>query len=107
MASVLVVAIGVLAAQDFRPEPELALVRVRGFMEELLPLDLVAAVEVVVLVVQSFPAEPSNIPCLFAAERLHSPQRVCPKDDAKRNMKPMSVTLDTSHLEMSPLNNDA
>ena len=27
-------------------------------------------------------------------------------DDAPKNMEPMLFTLETSHLEMSPLNND-
>ena len=38
---------------------------------------------------------------------LHTPQSVCSKDDAAINIPPISVTLDTSHLEMSPLNDDA
>ena len=105
MASVLVVAVGVLGAQ----EAELALVRVRvrGFMEELLPLDLVVAVEVVVLVVQIRPDEPSNIPSLSAVEVCHAPQSVWANDDAPVNIHLMRVTLDTSHFERSPLNDDA
>ena len=61
--------------------------------------------EVVLLVGQIAPGEPSNIPLLFAVEVSHaSPQSVCAKDDALANMMFMLVTLDTSHLERSPLN---
>ena len=56
------------------------------------------------LVLQIRPNEPSNIPSLTAVEVYHSPQSVCAKDDAPENMMSMLVTLDTSHLEMSPLN---
>ena len=47
----------------------------------------VAAVVTVlpVLVVQIFPGESTNIPCLSAAVS-HAPQRVCAKDDAEANM---------------------
>ena len=78
-------------------------VRVRVFNEVVLLLDVV----VVVLVVQSRPDEPSSIPCLYAVEVIHTPQSVCANDDAEWNMKPISATLDTSHLDMSPLNDDA
>ena len=37
----------------------------------------------------------------------HAPQSVCANDDAEKKIPNMSVTLDTSHLEMSPLNDDA
>ena len=70
--------------------------------------------EVVVVVVESLvpvehirPGEPSNIPSLSAVEVSHAPQSACAKDGANRNIKSMSVTLDTSHLEMSMLNDDA
>ena len=53
------------------------------------------------------PGESSNIPSLFAVEVLHSPQRVCAKEDANWNISFMLVTLDTSHLEMSQLNDIA
>ena len=75
-------------------------------MEVLLLLDL-AVVAGAVLVVHSRPDEPSNISCLSAVEVLHAPQSVCEKDDALRNMDFMLATLDTSHLEMSLLNDDA
>ena len=56
------------------------------------------------VVEQIFPNEPSNIPSLSAVEVSHAPQSVCAKNDAPKNMSSMLVTLDTSHLEMSPLN---
>ena len=43
---------------------------------------VVDAVEVVVLVMQIRPDEPSNILTLSAVEVLHDPQSVCAKDDA-------------------------
>ena len=49
------------------------------------------------------PEEPSNILSLLAVEAFHAPQRVCANFDADWNMPCMVVTLDTSHLEMSPL----
>ena len=64
--------------------------------------------EVLVLVaVQIRPDDPSNIPCLSAVEVCHTPQSVCAKADASANMPRIVVTLDTSHVEMSPLNDDA
>ena len=53
------------------------------------------------------PDEPSNIPSLLAVEVYHAPQRVCVNDDARENIFPMVFTLHTSHLEISPLNDDA
>ena len=53
------------------------------------------------------PDEPSNIPSLSAFEAYHAPESVCAKDDAPKNICPILVTLDTSHLEMSPLKDDA
>ena len=64
-------------------------------------------VEVVVPVVQIAPDEPSNIPFLSAVEMYHKPQSACANDDAPENIFSMLVTLDTSHLEMSALNDDA
>ena len=61
-------------------------------------------VEVLVLVVQIRPDERKNIPSLSAVEVGHAPQSVCAKDDAPENIDSMLVTLDTSHLERSPLN---
>ena len=59
------------------------------------------------LVVQIRPDESSSIPSLFAVEVSQGPQSVCANDDAPENMAYMVVTLDTSHFERSPLNNDA
>ena len=68
----------------------------------------VPVVKLVVLVVQIRPDEPSNIPSLSAVEMSHaSPQSVCAKDDAPKNICSMSVTLSTSHFEMSTLNDVA
>ena len=61
----------------------------------------------VVLEVQSPPGEPTNISVLSAVEVPHAPQSVCEKDDAPENICFMVVTLDTSHLEISPSNDDA
>ena len=86
----------------------LVIVRVRVFMEVVSLLEEVVVVEVLVLVVvQIRPDEPSNIPFLSAVEVTHAPQRVCAKDDAPENISSMLVTLDTSQLEMSLLNDDA
>ena len=86
-------------------------VTVRDFMEVILLLKVVVVVVVVevlvLVVVQSRPGEPSNIPFLYALDVTHAPQSVCAKDDALENMSHMLVTQDTSHLEMSPLNDDA
>ena len=67
-------------------------------------MEVVLLVEVVV---QICPDESSNIPSLFAVEVSHMPQSVCAKDDAPKNICSMLVTLDTSHLERSRLNDDA
>ena len=79
-------------------------VTVRDFMEVILLLMVVVAL---VVVAQIRPDEPRNIPSLFAVEVCHAPQSVRAKDDAPKNMCSMVVTLDTSHFEMSPLNDDA
>ena len=63
--------------------------------------------EVVLAVVQIRPGEPVNIPSLFAAEVYHAPHSVCAKDDAPENICSILVTLETSHLAISPLNDDA
>ena len=69
---------------------------------------LVLVVEVtVVLAVQRRPGESLNIPSLSAVEVIHAPQSVCAKDDAPENISSMLITLDTFHLERSPLNDDA
>ena len=74
----------------------------------LVEVDVVVVVEVVVvLVVQSRPEEPANIPSLSAVEVSHAPQRDCAKDDAPTNISSILVTLDTSHLDTSPLNDNA
>ena len=59
------------------------------------------------LVVQIRPGDRSNMPPLFAVEVPHEPQSVCANDDAPENMAHMVVTLETSHLERSPLNDFA
>ena len=64
-------------------------------------------VELLALLAQICPDEPWNIPYLAAVEVCHPPQSVCAKDDAPLNMMFIMVTLDTSHLERSPLNDDA
>ena len=78
-----------------------------GFAGAVLLLEVMAVVEALVLSVQNLPDEPSNISVLSAVEVVHGPQSVCAKDDAPENMSSMLVTLDTSHLEMSLLNDDA
>ena len=71
-------------------------------------MDVVSLLAAVVeVLVQIRPDDPSNIPSLFAVEVLHLPQSICAKDDAPKNICPILVTLDTSHLEMSPLKDDA
>ena len=82
-------------------------VRVRAVMKIILRLEVVVVVGVIVLVVQIPPEELSNISVLSAVEVYHAPQSVCVKDDAPLNISAILVTLDTSHLERSPLNNDA
>ena len=69
---------------------------------------LVLVVEVIaVLGVQRRPDESLNIPSLSAVEVIQTPQSSCAKDDAPENISSMLITRDTSHLEMSELNNDA
>ena len=69
-------------------------------MEEVLLWEVVVAMEILILVVQIRPDEPSNIPALSAVEVIHAPQSVCANDDAPKNICFMLATLDTSHLEM-------
>ena len=61
----------------------------------------------VLVLVQIRPDEPANIPSLSAVEVSHSPQSIWANDGAPKNMSLMVITLDTSHLGMSPLNDDA
>ena len=50
------------------------------------------------------PGDPSNILSCLALDRTQaSPQSVLVNDFASKNIEDMSFTLDTSHLEMSPL----
>ena len=81
---------------------------IRILMEVVLLLELAAAVEVLVLVVQIRADERTNIPCLSAFDLSHAlPQSVCAKDDAPKNIVSMFVTLDTCQLEISLLNDAA
>ena len=71
-------------------------------------MEMVAVVmEALGLVPQILPGERSNIPSLSAVEVNHAPQSVCANEDAPKNISAMSLTLDTSHFEMSPLIDDA
>ena len=63
--------------------------------------------EAVLLLDVQIRPEPSNILSLVAVEVNQAPQSACAKDDAPKNMTLMFVTLDTSHLEISLLNDDA
>merc|ERR1719201_2903730 len=63
---------------------------------------------VVVVVHIIFPDEPENMPDLpLAVDLTHAPQSVWEKDFAPWNMESILVTLDTSHLERSALNDEA
>ena len=53
------------------------------------------------------PGEVWNMFGLFASEAFHAPQRVWANFDAPWNIYAIVVTLDTSHLERSPLNDFA
>ena len=55
-------------------------------MEVASLLEVVVIVEVLIVVVQIRPDEPSNIAYWTAAEVLHAPQSVCAKDDAPENI---------------------
>ena len=50
------------------------------------------------------PGEPASMSYILAFERIHDLQSVCLNDVAPENMRSMSVTRNTSHFEMSPLN---
>ena len=78
-----------------------------GMLMEVAFLLVEVVVEVIALVLQISPGESSNISVLSALEVLHEPHSVCEKDAAEANMRAMLVTLDTSHLEMSLLNDEA
>ena len=83
------------------------IVRIRVFIQVVLLVEVVVVAKVLILVVQIRPDESSNIPSFFAfLEVYHAPHSVCAKDDAPENICSMLVTLDTSHLERSPLNDD-
>ena len=78
------------------------------FTQVALLIGVMVAVVAIVLVVHIRPDEPSNIPALSAVEAIHAPpQSVCAKDDAPLNISSMVVALDTSHLDISPLKDDA
>ena len=64
-------------------------------------------VSIQAVLLQIFPLEPSNIATFFAFDVAHLSHSVRLNDPARWNMYAMFVTLDTSHLEMSPLNADA
>ena len=54
------------------------------------------------------PNEPENMSVLLALELTQAePQRFCLYDDASKNILSMPVTLDTSHRDISPLNDVA
>ena len=76
-------------------------------MEVVLLVEVVVVAKVIKLSVHIRPDEPSNIPFLSAVEVYHEPQSVCAKDDAPENILSILVTLETSHLAISPLNDDA
>ena len=84
--------------------------RVGVLTKVVLPMEVV--VKVVVGVVALAPVVQSrldftNISVLSAVEVSHAPHSVCEKDDAPENICFMVVTLETSHLEISPSNDDA
>ena len=76
-------------------------------MKVVLLSEKIVVVVAVLVVVPIRPGEPSNILTLSAVEVLHASQSVCAKEEAPENMSRMLVTLDTSHLERSRLNDDA
>ena len=76
-------------------------------MKVALLFGVVVVVNVLLLLVQRRLDESSKIPLLYAFEVSHAPQSGRAKDNAPENMSSMSATLDTSHLEISPLNDDA
>ena len=70
---------------------------------------VVAGASVVVHTVGDIdPGEKSNMICFVAFERTQAaPQSVCLNDFAPKNIRSILATLDTSHFEMSPLNDIA
>ena len=76
-------------------------------MKVILLVEEVVVGKVIKLSVHIRPEESVNIPSLSAFEVYHAKQRVCVKDEAPENMSSMLITLDTSHLAISPLNDDA
>ena len=70
-------------------------------------MDIVFLPGLMVVVAEISPDDPLNIPLLSAVEVYHLPQRVCENDDAPENISFMLITLDTSHLEISALNDEA
>ena len=68
---------------------------------------LVRVPVVLSVVVQILPDEPANIPFLSAAEVYHLLQSDCANDVAPENIFFILITLETSHLEMSQLNDTA
>ena len=76
-------------------------------MEVLLLFEVSVVIKESILFGHSCPGEFLNMSNLFAAEVTHTPLSVFSKDDAPENISPMFVTLDTSHLERSTLNDDA
>ena len=88
----------------------------QGYIKGFIGLWIVSVRAMVLLEVallikaQSLPGESRNIRYLFslsAVDGAHLSQSVRLNDVAEENMLRMSVTLDTSHLERSPLNDDA
>ena len=80
---------------------------VEEVMEVVMEVVVGIVVDEVALGAQIRPDESTNIERLFAVDVLHAPHRVCANDDAPENMPNILITLDTSHLEMSPLNDVA
>ena len=76
-------------------------------VEVLLLLEVSVVIKESILLGHSRPGDFLNISNLFAVEVTHTPLSVCSKDDVPENIITMSVTLETSHLERSPLNDDA
>ena len=76
-------------------------------MEVILLVEEVVVGKVIKLSVHIRPEESVNIPSLSAFEVNQAPHSVCANDDAPRNIPAMLATLDTSHLEMSTLNDEA
>ena len=78
--------------------PRSVRVRIIVFMEVALLVEGVVPIR---------PDESVNILSFFALEVYHAPESICAKDDALQNISSMLVTLDTSHLAISTLNDDA